>query len=242
MNTRLPSRSLRRITRLCAKRHERFYSVVKLRSDPVYAAVTKELLGAPLPVLDIGCGIGLLAFYLRESGFAPAIAGFDYDAQKISFAKSMVALSDCEGLSFMNGDARAGLPECSGHVVILDILQFFTRQEQEALLKAAASWGHELFEELVAECGSDPHAQEALPVSRASNTAATASLSSGPPAHDASIRAFKASASSRAAVAMSFTTSNSSRLTKPSARTPPSRSRSPIRAWLALMRKPSRSS
>jgi 2-polyprenyl-3-methyl-5-hydroxy-6-metoxy-1,4-benzoquinol methylase len=139
MNTSLPSSSLRRITRLCAKRRERFYSVAKLRSDPVYAAVTKELLGSALPVLDIGCGIGLLAFYLRESGFAPAIAGFDYDAQKISCAHSMVALSDCEGLSFMTGDARTGLPECSGHVVILDILQFFTREEQETLLRAAAS-------------------------------------------------------------------------------------------------------
>lgn len=139
MNTRLPSSALRRITQLCARRHERFYSVVKLRSDPVYAAVAKELLGAPLPVLDIGCGIGLLAFYLRESGFAPAIAGFDYDAEKISCAHGMVSLSECEGLSFMTGDARTGLPECSGHVVILDILQFFTRQEQESLLTAAAA-------------------------------------------------------------------------------------------------------
>lgn len=139
MNTRLPSSSLRRITRLCARRHEHFYSVVKLRSDPVYAAVTKELQGSLLPVLDIGCGIGLLAFYLRESGFAPDIAGFDYDAEKIICAQSMASPSGFEGLSFTTGDARTGLPECSGHVVILDILQFFTREQQEALLRAAAS-------------------------------------------------------------------------------------------------------
>lgn len=139
MSTSLPSSALKRITRLCLKRRERFYAVAKLRSDPVYAAVTKELQGSSLPVLDIGCGIGLLAFYLRESGFAPAIAGFDYDAQKISCAHEMVSLSDCQGLSFMNGDARTGLPEYSGQVVILDILQFFTREEQEALLRAAAS-------------------------------------------------------------------------------------------------------
>ncbi|MCF7787195.1 MAG: methyltransferase domain-containing protein [Prosthecobacter sp.] len=139
MNTRLPSRALKRITRLCARRRERFYAVAKLRSDPVYAAVTKELLGSPLPVLDIGCGIGLLAFYLRESGCVPAIAGFDYDEEKITCAQSMTSLSGFEGLSFMTGDARTGLPEYSGHVVILDILQFFTREEQEALLSAAAS-------------------------------------------------------------------------------------------------------
>lgn len=142
MNAPLPSKALRRISRLCdlpTKHWERFYSIMKLRSDPVYAAVALELAGSALPVLDIGCGIGLLAFYLREAGFTPPIAGFDYDPQKIKCAKSMVSRSDYAGLSFMTGDARQGLPECSGHVVILDILQFFTRAEQAALLSAAAS-------------------------------------------------------------------------------------------------------
>jgi len=142
MNAPVTSKSLRRIARLCtlrSKRWERCYTIVKLRSDPVYAAVTQELAGSTLPVLDIGCGIGLLAFYLREAGFTPAIAGFDYDSQKIACAQSMASRSDYGGLSFMTGDARKGLPECSGHVVILDILQFLTRDEQSALLSAAAA-------------------------------------------------------------------------------------------------------
>lgn len=142
MKTRLSSQSLRRISRLCSirsKRWERCYTIVKLRSDPVYAAVAQELEGSALPVLDIGCGIGLLAFYLREAGCTPDIVGFDYDPKKIACAQSMVARSDYGGLSFMTGDARQGLPESSGHVVILDILQFFTRSEQESLLAAAAS-------------------------------------------------------------------------------------------------------
>jgi 2-polyprenyl-3-methyl-5-hydroxy-6-metoxy-1,4-benzoquinol methylase len=105
----------------------------------VYAAVTRELAGSSLSVLDIGCGIGLLALYLREAGFVPAIAGFDYDVRKITSAQALVIRGGYEGLSYMTGDARSGLPECSGHVVILDILQFFTRQEQTALLKAAAA-------------------------------------------------------------------------------------------------------
>ncbi len=142
MNAPVSSKSLRRIAKLCSlrsKRWERCYTIVKLRSDPVYAAVTQELAGSTLPVLDIGCGIGLLAFYLREAGFTPAIAGFDYDPQKIACAQSMISRSDYSGLSFMTGDARKGLPECSGHVVILDILQFLTRDEQSALLTAAAA-------------------------------------------------------------------------------------------------------
>ena len=142
MKAPVSSKSLGRIARLCSlrsKRWERCYAAIKLRSDPVYAAVTQVVAGSSLPVLDVGCGIGLLAFYLREAGFAPAIAGFDYDPQKITCALSMVSRSDYKGLHFMTGDARKGLPECSGHVVILDILQFFTRDEQAALLDAAAS-------------------------------------------------------------------------------------------------------
>jgi 2-polyprenyl-3-methyl-5-hydroxy-6-metoxy-1,4-benzoquinol methylase len=139
MSTPLSANALRHISRLCPGRWERWYAAAKLRSDPVYAAVTKELQGASLPVLDIGCGIGLLSCYLRESSFAPAIAGFDYDPQKISCAQSMAARSGYKELSYMTGDARSGLPDFSGYVVILDILQFFTPVEQAALLRAAAS-------------------------------------------------------------------------------------------------------
>ncbi len=139
MNAPLPATALKRIAAHGPRRNERFYAAVKLRTDPVYAAVTRELAESALPVLDIGCGIGLLAMYLRESGFASAVTGFDYDVRKIVSAQEMVSRGGYEGLSYMNGDARTGLPEFSGHVVILDILQFFTREEQTALLSVAAS-------------------------------------------------------------------------------------------------------
>ncbi|MCB1277471.1 class I SAM-dependent methyltransferase [Prosthecobacter sp.] len=139
MTMPLSAAILKRIAFLCPKRWDRCYTLMKLATDPVYAAVGKELGGSTLPVLDVGCGIGLLAFYLRESGFTQDISGFDYDEKKISSARAMAVSGGYEGLSFMAGDARSGLPEFSGHVVILDILQFFKREEQAALLKAAAA-------------------------------------------------------------------------------------------------------
>lgn len=139
MTNVLPATSLKHLATLSTRLWDRHYVPAKLRSDPVYAAVTQELAGSVLPVLDIGCGIGLLAFYLREMGFKPAVTGFDYDPPKIASAQSMTARGGYAALSFMTGDARTGLPEHSGNVVILDILQFFTRAEQEALLRAAAS-------------------------------------------------------------------------------------------------------
>jgi 2-polyprenyl-3-methyl-5-hydroxy-6-metoxy-1,4-benzoquinol methylase len=119
--------------------YNHYYVPSKLRTDPVYSAVVSEIGGSALPVLDIGCGIGLLAFYLRESGVTADITGCDYDAWKITNAKQMAERGGYAGLSFLAADARTGLPDFSGNVVILDILQFFKRPEQEALLRLAAT-------------------------------------------------------------------------------------------------------
>lgn len=130
---------LEKIARLCYRRWDMFYTRSKLASDPVYEAVVDEIGQSPLPVLDIGCGIGLLAHYLRACGHEAPITGFDYDSRKIESACAMVKKSGQSGLTFSSGDARTGLPDFSGHVVILDILQFFTEDEQNILLTNAAS-------------------------------------------------------------------------------------------------------
>ncbi len=130
---------LENIAALCNRRWDFFYTRSKLASDPVYQAVVKEIGSSPLPVLDIGCGIGLLAHYLRACGHTAPVIGFDYDQRKIDSAAAMVSKSGQQGLSFSAGDARTGLPEFSGHVVILDILQFFTPEEQNTLITAAAA-------------------------------------------------------------------------------------------------------
>jgi SAM-dependent methyltransferase len=112
------------------------YVFFKLLLDPVYRAALIELNSKPLPLLDIGCGPGLLACYLRACGFSQAIHGIDYDAQKIDVARRVMNATDS---SFEVIDVRERLPDHSGHVTILDILQFFTPCEQTALLEAAAA-------------------------------------------------------------------------------------------------------
>lgn len=117
-------------------RWHRGYAGGKLRSDPLYAGVFAELDGSRLPLLDLGCGIGILAFYLRERGLDFPILGIDYDAGKIAAAD---AANTCSGIEFRHADARLGLPEFNGNVAILDILQFFTAAQQAELLAAAAA-------------------------------------------------------------------------------------------------------
>lgn len=134
-----PAEEVKRIAALCATRWHRDYTRIKLRTDPVYAAVLREVTGTDLPVLDIGCGIGLLAMYLRGAGFEPPITGFDYDEEKIRGAQEMARRSGFTDLNYSAGDARRDTPEFNGHVVILDILQFFDSEEQNALLRIAAA-------------------------------------------------------------------------------------------------------
>lgn len=140
MNASLPgSADFDRIAALCERRWDHHYTRCKLRTDPVYAAVAGELAGSGLPVLDIGCGLGLLGHYLHASGRRVPVTGFDYDERKIRAATAMAARGGLGDLQFRTGDARTGLPDFDGHVVILDILQFFRREEQDTLLAAAAA-------------------------------------------------------------------------------------------------------
>ncbi len=117
---------------------DRQYVAAKVKTDPLYGAVYEELRDSGMPLLDLGCGLGLLAFYLRERGLVFPIRGLDYDSRKIRAAEKVAEALSLTGISFATHDARSGLPEHSGNVSILDILQFFTPEEQERLLGLAA--------------------------------------------------------------------------------------------------------
>jgi 2-polyprenyl-3-methyl-5-hydroxy-6-metoxy-1,4-benzoquinol methylase len=129
----------KKIAALFPGRWDRNYVAAKLRTDPLYSALADHLRHSALPLLDLGCGLGLLAFFLREEGIQVPILGLDYDSRKIDSARRATASSKAADLTFSYHDARSGLPEHRGNVSILDILQFFTPLEQESLLKLAAS-------------------------------------------------------------------------------------------------------
>jgi 2-polyprenyl-3-methyl-5-hydroxy-6-metoxy-1,4-benzoquinol methylase len=127
------------IAALFPKRWDQHYVAAKLRTDPLYGALSEALRDSDLPLLDLGCGLGLLAFSLRADGMTAAIHGLDYDSRKIESAKQAAEKAGWPQLSFAHHDARSGLPEHQGNVSVLDILQFFTPEEQADLLKLAAS-------------------------------------------------------------------------------------------------------
>ena len=131
--------SLWRFARAFPGPNARWYVTGKVASDPLYPAVLQVLKDTTPPLLDLGCGMGVLSFYLRAHGFENFIHGIDYDHRKIEAARHVLQNSHQTGLTFSQGDARDGLPAHHGSVSILDILQYFPPTDQARLLTAAAS-------------------------------------------------------------------------------------------------------
>lgn len=126
---------LRSISRRFGGRWLQGYAHGKLRSDPVYAAAAREIFAHPAPVLDVGCGIGLLAHYLQACHCRATYRGMDIDAGKIRTAR--LAMAEAAETRFDQGTCEA-LPPWQGHVVILDVLHYLEASVQDDLLRAAA--------------------------------------------------------------------------------------------------------
>jgi SAM-dependent methyltransferase len=124
----------RRVAERYDSRFLRGYIKGKLRSDPVYNG-TLERVG-DRPLFDLGCGVGVLEFYLRELGFTQPILGIDHDAKKVAVATRIA--SSYRDVEFVVGDARSPIPPGMS-VTALDILHYFRDQEQSAILENIAA-------------------------------------------------------------------------------------------------------
>jgi len=110
------------------------YAKAKLPLDPAFAAIVDLLRDSPLPLLDLGCGMGLLGVCLREAGYQGVITGVDVDEKKIAAAKRALG---ADNAGYTVGDAL-NFPAHSGNVVMLDVLNYFTNEEQRRLLTRVA--------------------------------------------------------------------------------------------------------
>ena len=118
------------------------YVRTKLRSDPLYGGVVAALAGSEAPLLDLGCGVGLLAHCLRARGIALPYRGVDNDAGKIAQACTAaecanLADSAFECVDLSRHDALRPLREHCGSVAILDVLQFLPPDAQAPLIDTA---------------------------------------------------------------------------------------------------------
>jgi 2-polyprenyl-3-methyl-5-hydroxy-6-metoxy-1,4-benzoquinol methylase len=84
-------RACARVAVQFSQRWLRHYARGKLRRDPIYPAAYDLLGHSAEPILDVGCGVGLLAFYLRERGCRQPVLGLDVDARKIRYGATIAA-------------------------------------------------------------------------------------------------------------------------------------------------------
>src|SRR4051812_17760438 len=73
-----------------------FYAHGKIALDPAYPEVVRQLSRSSRPLLDIGCGMGLLASYLRARGHRGSIFGLDLDEEKIGMASQALGRERAE--------------------------------------------------------------------------------------------------------------------------------------------------
>ena len=108
----------------------RSYVRSKLARDPVYEAVLAHVRGSAEPLLDVGCGVGVLETFLRDSGVGVPMTGIDSDPKKIAVARGL----DCA--QFDVGSALA-MPPFRGTIVMIDLLHYLTADERRRVLEQA---------------------------------------------------------------------------------------------------------
>jgi 2-polyprenyl-3-methyl-5-hydroxy-6-metoxy-1,4-benzoquinol methylase len=109
----------------------------KLRRDRIYQAAYELMGDSTEPILDVGCGVGLLAFYLRERACAQQVIGLDLDSRKIAYGAEIASRS-YEDVDLRFHDVGQAVPNFSGNVVLFDVLHYLPPPAQRALLRRLA--------------------------------------------------------------------------------------------------------
>jgi len=120
-------------------RYDYYYVRTKLRTDPLYPGALAALRDTRAPLLDMGCGLGLLAHALRSDGQTLTYRGVDNDAAKIARAGRAAERCGLLDARFERMDLARETPEHRGSVAILDVLQYLDADAQGVALRNAAA-------------------------------------------------------------------------------------------------------
>ncbi|APR84602.1 Glutamate synthase [NADPH] large chain [Minicystis rosea] len=121
-----------------AERSRFHYVRTKLLGDPIaklIADIEGDTRGALGEALDIGTGRGQLPILLLELGRATRARGVDWDESKIEAGKKAAHGLD---IDLSQGDARTADYAPSDTVLLIDLIHYFTIEEQDLILRRAA--------------------------------------------------------------------------------------------------------
>jgi 2-polyprenyl-3-methyl-5-hydroxy-6-metoxy-1,4-benzoquinol methylase len=100
-------------------------------------AVVEKFVPSKGFVVDLGAGHGLFACVLRESSPNRRVLGIDLDPRKVEIARSTI--QDTAWLRFEVGDIVKDLPPKCDAVTIVDVLYLLPFEQQEQVLRNAAT-------------------------------------------------------------------------------------------------------
>jgi len=113
------------------------YARSKMATDPIFESVLSELRPLDGEILDLGCGQGVMAFYLKERGLKRQIRGVDHDLARVH-AADLLARRHYDGIAFEAGDVCDRVSGFHGHVVVTDVLQYLSAENQQLVYHSAA--------------------------------------------------------------------------------------------------------
>jgi SAM-dependent methyltransferase len=117
------------------------YVRIKLLMDPIaklIADIEGDRAGTLGEVFDIGTGRGQLPILLCELGRATRARGFDWDEKKIADGARAAKILPPLPIELWQSDARSGEVTPADTVLLVDLLHYFTIEEQDEILLRAA--------------------------------------------------------------------------------------------------------
>ena len=116
----------------------RYYAAAKYRMDPCYRALCARI-PEDSQVVDLGCGLGMLALALAELGGNRRTLGIDWDGPKIEAGNAAARDLPTGTVTLVRDDVRnAAIPPCEV-ITIIDVLHYYDPATQTAILERAVS-------------------------------------------------------------------------------------------------------
>ena len=120
----------------------RSYVSGKLALDPVFQVGRRIISKRNRPVIDLGCGLGILGICLRTSGVALKYKGTDPEPWKINSAKQAMRYYGFEEVGYEVLDAlRTDIP-AGATVCLIDVLHYLNDLDQEKMMSRLAEASH----------------------------------------------------------------------------------------------------
>ncbi len=122
----------------------RGYIKGKLRGDPVFDTATAAVKRHALPVVDLGCGLGLFGLWLRAHGLDCPYRGCDLGGWKITAGQRAAAHLGCRDLVLEEADMCSFPLQGPSVVCTFDVIHYLPAPEQHsftARLAGAARHG-----------------------------------------------------------------------------------------------------